>query len=206
MTTQQAAASGLSRRRVVGAGLGGAALALGADRIAAAQTTPTPPLAPTGTDRDLLTFAMSVELAARDLYREALSAGAEVGDPNLFDVIANNHEQYATVLAGELGRSAGDARDQALYDDWSAQFDTNDLATLGQDAYDFENVLVATHTELIGVLVGLHAAEIIASIVTVEARHCAVLADVAGVADNLDVVFVNNTSPRSLPAATEGSP
>ena len=138
MNTHQPDTSGLSRRKVVGAGLAGAAMSLGVARIATAQpsdtTTPaapttepppevepasTPPEAPTSGDMELLTFAVGVELAAADLYQDAVDAGAtSEGDINVFQIFADNHAEYADVMAGELGLTADQERDDAIYDEW----------------------------------------------------------------------------------------
>jgi len=199
---------GLRRRQVVAAGLAGAALSLGATRIVSAQTPPSPPRAPTGDDRQRLASALSIELAARDLYRDAVAAGASVladpdgeagpGNPELFQVLADNHSHYASVLAAELGASTTGVRDDALYDEWSSRFATSDVASLASDAYDFESILVATYIDLMGNLESVDAADIISSILVVEARHGAILADVAGLSDDLDVVLDDSAIPLAL--------
>ena len=64
-------------------------------------------------------------------------------------------------------------------------------------AYDLESTLVATHTELLGELEGVDGAKTIASILMMEARHCTVLADLAGRGDDLDALFENTArAPR----------
>ena len=73
-----------SRRRVLAAGLAGTALGLIGGRAASAGTTPSdeepereePPARPTRRRTlELLGFAQSVELTARDLYQASLDAG-----------------------------------------------------------------------------------------------------------------------------------
>ncbi|MEY2415416.1 MAG: hypothetical protein QOH53_750, partial [Ilumatobacteraceae bacterium] len=85
--TEPAAADGALRRRLLGIGLGGAAVSLlpflvgranattpttGPSDTTAATTTTAPPKQPTGDDVSLLGFSQSVELAARNLYDVAL--------------------------------------------------------------------------------------------------------------------------------------
>jgi hypothetical protein len=204
----------VTRRQVMGAGLAGAAISLGAAHHAAAQettdptTAPTPPDAPTSGDIELLAFAVGIELAVRDLYRDAVAAGATTsvdGTPNLFQVIADNHGEYASVMAGDLGVSAGTARNSALYDEWTSKFAVGDAATVAVDAYELESVLVATHTNLIGEIEGLRAAETIASILVPEARHCAILTDVAGQSSDLDMALADSAEPLSPESAVGAS-
>ena len=72
-----------------------------------------------------------------------------------------------------------------------------------QAAYDLESMLVATHPEVIGELVGTDGADALAAAVIVEARQASALAAVAGKLDDLDVMLVNSAEPVSLAAATD---
>ena len=58
---------------------------------------------------------------------------------------------------------------------------------------ELENVLAATHTALVGRLESTDAAALVASIVTTEARHAAVLAELAGA--GLDAALDAGTEP-----------
>ena len=60
-------------------------------------------------------------------------------------------------------------------------------------AYNVEATLVATHTDLIGQLEGTNGAALIASILITEARHCTVLAVIAGETD-LDVLLLSDAT------------
>ena len=64
--------------------------------------------------------------------------------------------------------------------------------------------LVATHTELLRSIQNLDGARLIASILIVEARHCAVLADLAGGGDDLDALFENEAEPLVRRPASGG--
>ena len=66
------------------------------------------------------------------------------------------------------------------------------MATAG---YDLESAAVATHTEVLGRLANGDAAKLIASMLAMEARHCAVLADMSGRGDDLNVLLVNTADP-----------
>ena len=185
-----------TRRRVLAAGLAGTVLGLAGGRHAAGTTPPTePPEGPTGEDRTLLAAAQSVELAARDLYQTALDGGIE--DP-VFVVIRDNHQAYADNLSGLIGRSAPGRPDEALHDELAGAFEGADVTAAASVAYDLESRLVATHTELLRQLEGTNGARVIASILIVESRHCAVLADLAGGGDDIDLLFENEAEPITV--------
>ena len=116
----------------------------------------------------------------------------------------NNHQSYAQVIAGILGVDAPGTPDEAIVDDRAEDFDDTDLQALAATAYDLESTLVATHTALIGLLEGINGAHIIASIVTVEAQACAVLADMAGLGTDYDALFVNEARPLPVTETSGG--
>jgi len=148
----------------------------------------------------LLGAVQAIELSVRDLYAAAIGAGA--GD-DVYVGIRDNHRAYADLLSGLLGRAAPDQRDQQLYDDQLMAFEAGgtDLATA---AYDLESALVATHGDLLGQLVGTDGARAIAAVLMAEARHCAVLADVAGLGDDFTALFDNDAEPLALAAEGQG--
>ena len=180
-----------TRRGLLGASLAGTALSLIAGRSTSATVEPRV----SDADLALLAFAQSLELSARDLYAAARAAGAD--DP-FFGVLADQHEAFAQGIASFTGEPA-DTRDDEVYDDLQAAFavaDRNAVATAG---YDLESVAVATHTALLARLANIDAAKLIASMLAMEARHCAVLADLSGRGDDLNVLLVNTADPI-LPA------
>lgn len=172
-----------SRRALLGAGVLGAAAALTGSRIASAAT-------PTGVpeaDRELLRFAIGVELAARDLYDAAGEAGAT---GSVWHAMREQHESYAQLMAGIAGTSS-DERNDAVYDEFVGAF----TSTTSEAAYTLENVAAATHIELLAAFEDPDAAAASASIAAIESRHAAVLAGVAGLDDDLDAVFFNTADP-----------
>jgi hypothetical protein len=174
-----------SRRALLGAGAVGAAMALLLDRtVAASAGLPT-------ADRDLLGFAMALELTARDLYDEAIAAGA---DPTLLAPMADQHRAYGEVLAGVTGLSAN-VRVDELFEANAPAFATSDTAAAAEAAYELESVAVATHLELLGLLTDISASKTIASIMAMEARHCTVLAHATGRGDDLDAMLTNSADP-----------
>jgi rubrerythrin len=173
-----------TRRGLLGAGVVGVALAAFAARSASASS-------PSAADTELLRFAMQLELTARDLYRAAVDTGADSG---ITSVMAEQHESYAQALAGFGGLSAN-TRNSEVFDAYESTFATSDDQAVLEAAYELESIAVATHTELLGLLEGPRAARLIASILVVEARHCAVLADATGRGDDLDALLVNTADP-----------
>lgn len=169
-----------SRRALLGAVVGGAAIALAGGRTVSAA-------AGSGlSDDDLSTAdaAIALELTARDLYDSAIAAGA---DDDVWAAMREQHESYAQRLAGITGISAT-IRDQATFDQLGADFATADPAAA---AFDLENIVAATHLELLGQVEDLGIATAMASFVSMESRHATVLATLSGRADDFDALFVN---------------
>jgi hypothetical protein len=208
---QGARSDGSSRRRLLTAGLSGAALAALVSRPAAAAsdeatTTTAPPKQPTSDDVQLLVFAQRAELAAQELYTAALDADQE--SPIFDDLsratmasIRQHHDAYAEALGGLLGRDSIRESEQSIVDSLSADFTGSDAAAIAVAAHGLEQTLVATHTELLGALDGIDGSALIASILVVEARHIPVLATLAGL-DAVDdiALFVDNDATPLTPA------
>lgn len=169
-----------SRRALLGAVVGGAAIALAGGRAASAAAN-------SGLSADDLSTAESaiaLELTVRDLYDTAIAAGA---DGDVWHTMREQHESYAQRLAGISGSSAV-GRDQSMFEQLSDEFDTSDPAAA---AYEVENQLAATHTALLGTVDDIGIAEAMASFVTMQSRHATVLATLSGRSDDFDALFVN---------------
>lgn len=161
-----------SRRSLLG--LAGAAGVLAA--AAAGRSVVASPNVPSAADAEVLARGMAAELAVSDLYQLAVSAGAS--DPT-FATIAANHLAYGEAIAATIGRSAT-GRDEAIYDQFEADFDSSDAAAVAAAARQLEEALVATHLQLVGQFEGTDPVDLITAILVVENRHAAVLADIAG--------------------------
>ena len=177
------------RRALIGAGLVGAALAIASGRPVSATAPATG--APTGVELELVEFAMRLELTARDLYDAALEAGVLV---DLAPAMREQHEAYAQGISAFTGLSAR-GRNDDVYDALVQSFTSSNDQDVAVAAYDLESVAVATHTEIIRLLERADAAALIASILVIEARHCAVLADAAGLGNDLDALLVHDADP-----------
>ena len=210
-----------TRRRVLTAGVAGTALGLLGVRTAAASqattttsTTPTttagsgspttqettttlPPRQPTPTDIPVLQYAESIELAARDLYTAAITAGVK---NDVISALQSNHRGYADVVRGMLGTNSVGVPDAGLHSSFADRFNLTDAPALAEPAYDLESALVATHIESLRKLMGTDPARRIASILIVEARNCAVLADISGKSTDFDALFENTARALTPPA------
>lgn len=172
-----------TRRALLGAGVVGAALALAGSRPAAAQSSGG---GLSADDSALVSAAVGVELAARDLYDEAIAAGA--GD-DLWQVLREQHESYGQRLSGIAGISAN-TRDDAVFDALQSSFATSDPAVA---AFELESAAAATHLELLRRVTDTNSAGAIASIAAMESRHAAITGRLAGQPD--DSLFTNAASP-----------
>ena len=104
------------------------------------------------------------------------------------------------MLAGLIGVDAPQHRDDAIYDQFVAGFESSDTVAVAEAGYDLESTAVATHTELIGQLVGINGSTTIAAMLLVESRHCTVLAHIAGRGDDMAALIDNNATALSAPA------
>ncbi|MEO7371471.1 MAG: ferritin-like domain-containing protein [Ilumatobacteraceae bacterium] len=211
--TEPAPADSALRRRLLGIGLGGAAVSLlpwlvgragattpnsGPTDSTPATTTTAPPKRPGGDDVALLGFAQSVELAARNLYDVALATkGFDDDQRAVIATIRESHDAYAAALSGFLGRQAPQSVDP-IFDDLKSTFG-GDTASVLEAAAGIESTAVATHLDILGKLQGTDGAALIASILIVEARHGTVLNYLDGATD-LDILLVNKEADALAPA------
>lgn len=194
-----------ARRSVLGVGLGGAALSLlpllfgRGTATASAPTTTAPPKRPTVDDVDLLGFAQGVEMAARALYDMALGTSSLSGsDRDVFVTLRESHEAYVQAFSGMLGRQAPLQVNDDVVALLEADFTGSTAAVLAA-AYTLESTAVATHRDIVRELQGTDGANLIASILVIEACHGTVLAAMAGKTD-LDELLVNEEAAALAPA------
>lgn len=161
-------------------------------------TTTAPPKRPAEADLPLLNFAQSAELGAHELYKLALAGTLDDDQRTVLEVIGQSHLTYGQALSGLLGRVAGNAPDADIVTSGSAEFG-RDAATVLKAAYALESALVATHTAIVGKILGTDAAYLLASIVTIEARNGTVLASLGG-ATELSDLLVDNEADALTPA------
>ena len=170
-------------------------------KISAAAPT-APPKMPTTADKQLLDFALSAELSVHDLYLKAIDSGMLSADEKLMmQMFSEHHKAYAQSLNGLLGKEASNTRNEALFSTYAGQLTS--AQAMSRVLQSVENTMVATHTDILSSLQGLDGATLVASIITVEARHAAVF----GTLPNLSLSSALNSAasslaPNAAPAAT----
>lgn len=174
--------SGVSLLALTGRGFASSSSDSTTTTAPAAPTTTSPPRRPTDADVNLLGAAQQVELTARGLYDEAINAGGwdESGQTlTVITTIREAHEAAAQSLAGLLGNDAPGEMASQLFTSLRNDFRGGVSARL-EAMYRLESAIVATHTEVLGGLVGIDGAALIAAIQSAEARHGVALADLNG--------------------------
>jgi hypothetical protein len=182
----ESAQTATSRRSFVGA-LGVAGLA-SAVALAVARPVSAAPYSPTVEDSAKLEQALRIELAAKRLYGDALAAGLTDVAAQVAQTFGANHEAYADQFAGITGISA-DSYDEAFYEDYKDAFATSDVAEFAQAAWELENNFAATYTKMFPSLESVGSQTVVASIVVVNGRMATVLADLAGVSSDFNLLF-----------------
>ena len=203
-----------TRRRVLAAGFTGTVLGLvgGASRDRPARPHPTrrgdddvaARVRPTAEDIALLGFAQSFELTARDLYQAAHRRRRR--RPTGDRARATTTSAYAEVLAGILGieRPGNAAIDGAVRGPRRRL--RADRPRRPRRARLRPRVDRRRHAHRPARPARRHRRRPPASpsILIVEARQCAVLADIAGLGDDFDALFVNDARPlRRRPSRAE---
>lgn len=147
--------------------------------------TTTPPRRPTAADSALLGFAQQAELAARDLYRDAVAAGSGGAQTASVAALAAHHDAVSQSISALIARQAPQTRLDSVYDAYRSRF-TRDTKAMALAAHELENTLVATHLSLLGALDGTDGVALVSSVVIAEARHVASMAALAGLSPVAD--------------------
>jgi hypothetical protein len=79
-----------------------------------------------------------------------------------------------------LGRSAATTQNASFYTAFLSAASSGSDAELAGTFLSLENSLVKTHLGVLGTITGTDGAQLIASIISVQGRHAAVLASLAG--------------------------
>ena len=101
--------------------------------------------------------------------------------------IHSHHVAYEQALNGVLGKRAATSRNAEVYTKFFAAL--SDSNKTWSTLLELENIAVATHTAIIEKLSSAKIAALIASVVTVEARHAAILA--TQISSNLSLALDN---------------
>jgi len=142
-------------------------------------------------DTKLLAFAQTLELTTRDIYAVVLTRKSLSDDESaLLEQFHSHHVAYEQALNGLLSKNAANKRDEAIYASFSAK--VSEAQNIWVALLEIENIIVASHTKAIETIESAKIAALIASIITVEARHAAILA--SQTTTNISTALDNNTS------------
>jgi hypothetical protein len=175
--TLTAVAKGAAAAQTATTGPEGTVVATGTAAPAAGTTTTSttlPPQRPTDTDTALLGFAQSIELAASQLYAQAVPRLTTKLAPT-GSAFRDNHQLYAEQLGGMLGRRAPGVANQTLVQERSAAFGASSELEILRAMYELEISLAASYSSVLGNLKGTDGAALVASIQPIEARQAVVL-------------------------------
>ncbi len=182
--------SATSRRRLLTSLLAGGAFAAAApalaSRASAADETPTMD-APTATtvappnrdasDNDTLNALARREAQMAATYAAAIKATTDENDVAALTLIHDHHVAYQQAISGYVGRTAVNTAGAASLAGAAGSFSQNANQLAGLEAATMNQ-----HIDALTTLNGLDAATLVASIITMEARHSAALAIVSGLA------------------------
>ena len=142
-------------------------------------------------DIKLLAFAHTLELTTRDTYAAAVARKSLSDDERaLLEQFHANHVAYEQSLNGLLSKNAMTKRDDAIYASFSAKL--SEAQNIWLALLEIENIMIASHTKAIETIESAKVAALVASMITVEARHAAILASQA--TTNISTALDNNAS------------
>jgi hypothetical protein len=194
-----------SRRSLISAlgvaGLAGVAAVAVAQPASAAPAPAPVPFSPTTRDKKLLGQALQIELAAKLLYADAVASGLPDEAVAVASVFGDNHEAYADQFAAITGISAN-TFDEKFYEANKDAFASGDIDEFTAAAWELENNFAATYTDLFDKLEATQTQTVISSIVVINGRMATVLADLARLSDDFDILFDPPVEILTLPEVT----
>ena len=143
------------------------------------------------TDIKLLAFAQTLELTTRDVYVNVVGRKS-LGDDEraLLEQFHAHHVAYEQTLNGLLSKNAANKRDEVIYESFVARL--SEAQNIWSALLEIENTMIASHTKAIETIESAKVAALLASMITVEARHAAILA--SQTTTNLSAALDNNTT------------
>lgn len=166
-----------TRRALIASLVAAGAAVAAAGRASAADeagTTTTAPPLHSDTDIDTLNALIAREAAMVATYETAKSS-VSGDDLAALELIESHHKAYVQSLAGYLGRKAGPVTAAAL------PVSAGGYASIAPQLARHEAATIAAHIDALKSIQGIDAADLVASIIVVEARHeAALLVSAAG--------------------------
>ncbi len=142
-------------------------------------------------DIKLLAFAQTLELTTRDTYKAVVTRKSLSNDERaLLEQFHANHVAYEQSLNGLLSKNAPSIRNETIYADFIAKL--SDAQNIWLALLEIENTMIASHSKAIETIESAQVAALVASMITVEARHAAILAGQA--TTNVATALDNNAT------------
>jgi len=168
-----------SRRQLLATLFAGSAAVVAASLVSsqasAAETSPTP-VNRDAADNDALNAAITREYRMVATYKTSGITALGDDDKAALMLIHDHHLAYVQALKGYLGPKAVDPSTTAL------ATPTGSFENIASALAVLEDQTATMHIDMLGRLKGKEAATLVASIITVVARHSAALSIVSGVA------------------------
>lgn len=164
-----------TRRQMIATMLAGGALAAVAPAMAGRASAASVDV-PKKDSRDnaLLNAALNREAQMAATYAIAVEATPNADDKAALLLIHDNHVAYVDALRGFLATEVQEPAGGALLSP------TGSFSAVAAQLSNLEDQTVSIHTGNLNTLIGMDAATLVASIITMEARHAAALALVSG--------------------------
>ncbi|MBI2708741.1 MAG: ferritin-like domain-containing protein [Actinobacteria bacterium] len=163
--------------------VGGAVLTVGSTVLPVSRLVPAAWAQATPSDKDIVAFAQSVELAAVKAYGAAASSGKlSQGALDVVRTFAGHHQDHADAFGALLGTpdapAAGKANQKVLATFTPKIQAATDEAAVLEVAYTVEEAAAATYYFALGALSDQKTASGAATILPVESQHAVVLATI----------------------------
>ena len=164
-----------SRRQLLASLLAGGALAAATPMLARGASAATSDI-PKRDSRDNATLNAALERESQmtATYALAVAATSDEDDKAALLLIHDHHVAYVDALRGALATDAQNPSGRPLASP------SGSFAAIANLLAGLEDETVNIHTNNLSTLIGINAASLVASIITMEARHSAALAIVAG--------------------------
>jgi FlaG/FlaF family flagellin (archaellin) len=166
----------------------------------AATTTTAAPQRPTAEDAGGLGFLQQLEAAITRMYDQVLESDAlDETARGVFTTIREAHQGYGQAVGAMLGQDAPSASEVPTFQEFEVDGTGRSVAELAERAYTAEATALATHLDMIGRVEATDGARMLGAIATIQARHCAVLAHLAG-RTGLDAIELPDVQPIAMTA------
>ena len=168
------------RHLLVGAGVGAAAVAIGALPALAGRAGAQSDSNLTGPDLDLTEFHRSIELAFVKIYGLAIETGLFDDDQTALALQFLNHHQEHSAAAGAVGGVGVVSVNQKLVNTYTGRVRTaTTVDALTNVLFELESRAASTYLAACGTYLAPRAAGLAAAILSIESQHATVLGQAA---------------------------